>query len=168
MKKFINRLLVQLYQIPWVKKRWSNRFKAVESERIPWVPLTKPLAQCKVALLTTGGVHLKTDAPFDMEDKHGDPSYRKIPSNISPHELMITHDYYNHEDADQDINLVLPIDILHKSQQKKQVGPSTEFFYSFMGHIEEPHLSTLIHHTAKDVAQQLKAQHADIAILVPA
>ncbi|MBF0287678.1 MAG: hypothetical protein HQM14_07650 [SAR324 cluster bacterium] len=168
MKKIIKYLFVLLFQIPWIKKRWADNFKTVESERIPWVPLSKPLAQCKVALITTGGVHLRTDYPFDMEDTSGDPSYRKIPSNISPSELMITHDYYNHQDADQDINLVFPIDVLRQYQQKNRIGPSTEFFYGFMGHIEEPHLSTLIEHTAKEVTAQLKEQEADIVFLVPA
>ncbi len=80
---FINKLAVAFYRIPGVKDRWANNFNALESDTIPWTPLKQPLSQCKVALLTTGGVHLKTDPPFNMEDKEGDPTYRKSQELLS-------------------------------------------------------------------------------------
>jgi D-proline reductase (dithiol) PrdB len=166
--KLLNKIFVALYRLPWVKERWGNQFQAVKAETIPWTPLRKPLAKCKIALLTTGGVHLKSDPPFNMVDKDGDPTYRAIPANANPADLTITHDYYNHSDADEDINLVLPLDILREYQQMGVVGPSADFFYSFMGHIDGPHLPTLINQTSKAVAQALKKQGVDIALLVPA
>ncbi|MFH1625477.1 MAG: glycine/sarcosine/betaine reductase selenoprotein B family protein [Pseudomonadota bacterium] len=166
--KLTNRLLVGLYRVPWVKKRWVRRFQPLESSSIPWTPVTKPLDKCKVALLTTGGVHLRTDSPFNMDDKDGDPSYRKIPSTATPDQLTITHDYYDHRDADRDINLVFPIDILRKCQQEGLLGKSADFFYSFMGHIDGPHLKTLLDRTAKEVAVEMKEGGVEVAILVPA
>jgi D-proline reductase (dithiol) PrdB len=151
-----------------VRNRWADKFQAVSADGIPWTALSKPLSQCKVALVTTGGVHLKTDNPFDMFDTRGDPSYRQISSSVSPAELMITHDYYDHRDADEDINLVFPIEILRQCQREGLLGATADFFYGFMGHIEEPHVDTLINRTAKEVALQLKQQQADVVILVPA
>lgn len=168
MKRLLNKLAVTLYRIPWVKELWSRQFQAIESNSVPWTRLGKPLAECKIALLTTGGVHLKTDRPFDMSDKNGDPSFRKIPSSAAPKDLQITHDYYDHQDADQDINLIFPIDILKEMQRDGIIGESSDFFYAFMGHIEGPHLDTLIEKTAPDVARQLSHQNVDVALLVPA
>ncbi len=165
---FYNKMMVALYRNPLIKKLWSKNFNALESDNIPWSPLRKPLSQCKIALLTTGGVHLREDPPFDMEDKDGDPTYRKIPSTATQKDITITHDYYNHSDADQDINLVLPLEILRDAQQKGIVGESAEFFYSFMGHIDKHHIKTLVEQTAKDVAHHLKREKVDIAFLVPA
>ncbi len=162
------KLMLLLFRIPWVKNRWAERFEAVDSESIPWTPLKKPLPECRIALVTTGGVHLKSDPPFDMEDKEGDPSYRRIPSDAAPEDLMITHDYYNHSDANKDINLVLPMGVLRNLQDEGVVGPSTESFFSFMGHIDGPHLKTLVEKTSKEVAARLKEEAADIALLVPA
>ncbi len=116
LNSFLKPLLVALYSNPWVKKRWAQNFTAVKSDTIPWTPISKSLSECKIALLTTGGVHLKDDLPFNMEDKDGDPSFRRIPSSIDPSDLTITHDYYNHSDADKDINLVFPIEILRNLQ----------------------------------------------------
>jgi len=168
MSSIFNPLMLALFRIPWVKERWQKNFNALESTEIPWTPLSKPLSECKIALLTTGGVHLKDDVPFDMEDEDGDSSYRKIPSDTLPDDLMITHDYYDHRDADQDINLVLPVEPLETLQEQKLLGESATFFYSFMGHIAGPHLNTLVTQTAKEVAQSLKHDNVDIAFLVPA
>ncbi len=165
---FFNKIMVALYHIPWVRNRWANHFSAQESDTIPWTPLKKPLSICKIVLLTTGGIHLKSDTPFDMKDKYGDPTYRKIPSNAALKDITITHDYYNHDDADQDINLVFPIEMLWDAQQNGLVGESAEFFYSFMGHIDKHHIKTLKEQTAKAVAHQLKREKVDIAFLVPA
>lgn len=168
MNELLNKMMIFLYRIPWIKEFWSSRFSALESDTIPWTPLEKPLPQCKIALITTGGVHLKTDRPFDMEDKNGDPSYRKISSTATQNDLAITHIYYDHSDADKDINLVFPIDILREVQNAGLVGESAEFFYGFMGHIDAHHVQTLVEQTAKSVARQLKQAEVDIALLVPA
>lgn len=165
---WLNQLFVTLYRLPGVKEFWGHIFKTVQAEEIPWIPLTKPLSECTVALVTTGGVHLKTDTPFDMHDKRGDPSYRRIPSTVSQDDLTITHIYYDHRDADEDINLVLPLDVLRQCQMEGLIGPSAENFYGFMGHIEPPHVETLIDQTAKAVAQNLKQAQVDVVVLVPA
>ncbi len=165
---FLNTVLVAFYNNSWVKNHWAQNFNAIKSETIPWTLLSKPLSECKIALLTTGGVHLKNDIPFNMKDKDGDPSFRRIPSSIDPKELTITHDYYNHTDADKDINLVLPIETLRDAQQKGLIGKTSKFFYSFMGHIDNHHINRLVEKTAVDVSLELKKEKVDIAFLVPA
>lgn len=138
------------------------------AEEIPWTPLQRPLPDCRVALVTTGGVHLRSDPPFDMTDPEGDPSFRRIPAEAPPEALTITHDYYDHTDADQDRNLVLPMDVLKDLVAAGELQGTTPEFFSFMGHIEGPHLTTLIQKTALEAAREIKRQQADIALLVPA
>lgn len=162
-----NRLAMALYSIPRVKERWARMYQALEFDTVPWTPLAKPVNQCKVALLTTGGVHLKTDIRFNMEDTNGDPTYRIIPSITKPHELMVTHDYYDHRDADRDINLVFPIEIVQMCRQEDILGEPADNFYSFMGHVRGSHLRTLIKITSKEVAGRMKREGVNIAILVP-
>lgn len=58
-----------------------------------------------MALVTTTGVHLRTDRPFDL---NGDASFRVIPGRAAPHDLQITHQAYDRGDA-RDINLVFPL-----------------------------------------------------------
>src|SRR5207244_11884437 len=55
----------------------------------PWTPLRRPVASATVALVATGGVHLRTDPPFNP---HGDGGFRAIPRTAEPGDLQITQD----------------------------------------------------------------------------
>jgi D-proline reductase (dithiol) PrdB len=58
--------------------------------------------------------------------------------------------------------------VLRELQAEGIVGASSPYHYSFMGHIEEPHLTTLIQESAVEAAKEIKQQQVDIALLVPA
>lgn len=167
-RQIINRLFVAYFQIPWIKNRWAKKFQALNFDAIPWTPLTKKLSDCKIAIVTTAGVHLKNDKPFDMQDTDGDASYRAIPSESSFEDLMITHNYYDHKDADKDMNIVFPLEILRKFQTLGKIGASAKEFFSFMGHIQGRHVEKLMNSTAKEIALKLRAEGVDVAFLTPA
>jgi len=40
---------------------------------IPWTPLRRALEQCTIALLSTAGVALRGDKPFDQERERKNP-----------------------------------------------------------------------------------------------
>tara|TARA_B100000686_G_scaffold176183_1_gene183245 strand:+ start:584 stop:1096 length:513 start_codon:yes stop_codon:yes gene_type:complete len=164
----LDKFLVKLFRIPAIKNYWSRNFKALEFKNIPWTKLEKPLEECKIVLITTGGIHLKSDKEFDLIDPNGDSTFRRIPYNTNLKDLTITHKYYDHQDADRDPNLILPIEVLSELQSEGIVGPSCENHYSFMGHIREPHLTTLIKNNSVKAAKEISQQKVDIALLVPA
>ena len=137
------------------------------SKGIPWSQPVKPLKECRVAIVTTAGVHLKTDEPFDMFEEEGDATYRIIPSASTQDELMITHDYYEHIDADRDVNIIFPIHRLRDLAGSGYIGSVASNHFGFMGHIVGSLVSRLIHETAKEVAGKLKEDGVDIAIMVP-
>lgn len=164
-----NSVLVQIYKhLPWLRSRWARRRRFVEGRGIPWAPLTKPLAESVVALVTTAGVHLKSHEPFNMDDPDGDPSFRAIPSDVQRGDLTITHKYYDHSAADRDINVVLPLDRLRELAAEKRIGGLGPFVYGFMGHVDGLHLRTLMEATAPEVARLLKRDGVDAAVLTPA
>jgi D-proline reductase (dithiol) PrdB len=139
----------------------------LRKKKIPWTAPEKPLSQCKVALVTTAGLHHKDQHPFYMHDKMGDPTYREVSLTRDSDSIMITHDYYNHSDADRDINVVFPIDRLKELAAEGAIGSVAETHYSFMGHILDAHIRTLIGETAPEVALNLKSQSVDIVVLTP-
>ncbi|MBI2887642.1 MAG: hypothetical protein HYY02_10590 [Chloroflexi bacterium] len=137
-----------------------------ETEAVLWTPLTKPLRQCRVALVTTGGVHLKSQKPFDVTNDGYDWSYREVPSTTPTDELMVTHNHYNHAHVDQDINFMLPMDRFRELVQEGTVGELGPRCFSFSGYIQDP--QALAATTAKEVAALLKADAVDAAFLTPA
>lgn len=164
-----NALLVQAFKrIPWLAERWAKSHRFVEAEDIPWAPLGKPLREVCVAMVTTAGVHLKSQVPFDMEDPDGDASFRAFPSEVDKSDLTITHKYYDHSAADRDINVVLPIDRLRELRDEGVIGGIAPTLYSFMGHIDGPHLKTLMDETAPEVGDRLVRDGAEAVFLTPA
>jgi D-proline reductase (dithiol) PrdB len=164
-----NRLLVQLYRrVPFLVAHWARRHHFVEGREIPWVPVRKRVADSVIALVTTAGVHLKSHEPFNMDDPDGDPSFRAIPTDVQDGDLTITHKYYDHSSADRDINVVLPLDRLRELVAEKRIAGIGPFAYGFMGHIDGPHVRTLMENTAPEVARRLKADRADAVLLTPA
>ena len=164
-----NRVAVQLFRrLPWLGAAWARRRRVVESDSVPWTPMGKPVREAAVALVTTAGVHRRADPPFDMTDPDGDPTFRVVPVEASRAELTITHKYYDHSAADRDINVVLPIDRLHQLRKEGLIGGIAPILYSFMGHIDGPHLGTLMEQTGPKVAELLVRDGAEAVFLTPA
>ncbi len=154
-----DRLLAKLYtRFPVLVKRWAQTRPFVTNADTPWTPFLKELKEARLALVTTAGVHLRSDPPYNMEDREGDPTFRQIPSSTRVDDLMITHNYYDHRDADQDINLVFPLDRLKELESKGMIGGIAPRHLSFMGHI----LGRL------EAARMLKEDGVDAVFLTPA
>ena len=79
---------------------------------VPFTPFDRELSKSTIAIVTAGGVHLKAQEPFNIADELGDLGYREILPDVDSSQLMVTHHHYDHADADQDINVVFPIDVL--------------------------------------------------------
>ena len=140
----------------------------MEFSQSPWNEIDKPIYECRLALITTAGVHLKSQTPFNMKDPNGDPSYREIPADICASDLTITHNYYDHSDADRDINIVFPIERVQTLEESGDIGCINYRHFSFMGHITHHHIHTLVNDTVPIVVDMLKTDGVDIAILTPA
>lgn len=153
---------------PSLLDQWAKRTRFLEAVEIPWTPLKKPLSACRVALVTTTGVHMKSQPPFDMGDPEGDATFREFPIDTPKEALTITHDYYNHADADRDINVVLPVDRLKELASRRFIGEAASNCYSFMGHITGRHLNRLLEETAPAVAALLHRDSVDLVVLTPA
>lgn len=163
-----NRVLARVFTaFPALAARWARKLDAY-GEPIPWTTPRKPLPEAELAVVTTGGVHLRSQTPFDMGDPDGDPSYREIPVTSPREALTITHDYYDHRDAEEDLGLVLPVAELRELADAGALGALHPVAYSFMGHIQGRHLPTLVAKSAPEVARKLARAGVDYALLVPA
>jgi D-proline reductase (dithiol) PrdB len=168
MLRLKNRLFARIFTaLPFLAANWGKRLPT-DTDTIPWTPASVPLATATVALITTGGTHLRGDAPFNMLDPAGDPTMRRIPVSAAPADITITHDYYDHRDAQRDLNLVLPLDRLQDLVAAGIIGRLHPVAYGLMGHIDQPHITTLQEVTAPRIAAELREGKVDYALLVPA
>jgi len=163
-----NQLIAKIFTMfPSLARSAAAKVPPLRFDQTPWAPFVMPLAKAKVALLTTAGVHLRSDSPFDMTDSTGDPTMRVIPSSTSAADLMITHDYYDHSDADKDINIVFPIERLREMAAEGIIGSLAPRFFSFMGHIDENHFPRFLDDQLPKVAQMLLDDGADAVLVTP-
>lgn len=148
-----------------VQTRWVPEFRYVRNTSAPFVPFEKELAQAKGAIITTGGVFPKGQTPFQDNYGLGDPSYRELPRHTPVKDYMHYHEHYDHTQANQDINVIFPIERMEALVQDGTIGDLAETHFSFMGY--QPIAHPLQTRTAPDVARKLIAQQVDFVVLVP-
>lgn len=164
----------RIFGIPAVAQLWAKlaagRTKGVVdlSSGIPFARLPRPLSQGKVVLLTTGGIHLTDQQPFDMANPDGDASYREIPGDVALDQITITHKYYDHTDADADLNVIFPLAHFRDLVAQGIIGALAPRHFGFMGHIDGVQVPILNQETAPAVAAKLRADGVDFAFLTPA
>jgi len=128
----------------------------------PIAEVTKTLKDSKVGFITTAGVHLKKDTPFDTT---GDHTFRIIPGDIDFNDLTITHDHYDKGEALKDINCVFPLEILRNLKDEGYIKDVAPRHFGLMGYIPKIHL--LIGESAPKIGDMLVEDEVDIVLLSP-
>lgn len=124
-----------------------------------WTPLKKPLRQCKVAFITAGGIHKKSQTPYNTA---GDYTFREIPSDTPSSELMVTHGGFDNSDINKDVNAMFPIDRLRELVEEGFIGSLVPTFFGFMG--GGGNVDKFKTETGPTIAQRLKEEGTDVVI----
>jgi D-proline reductase (dithiol) PrdB len=131
---------------------------------VPFTPFEGELARSTVALVTAAGVHLKDQEPFNIADELGDLGYRILPEDVNSSDLMVTHHHYDHSDADEDINVVFPIDVLRDLQKDGFIRDVARKHVGYMGYTMQ--LKAMYEGTAREIANEIdKGSKADVVVL---
>jgi D-proline reductase (dithiol) PrdB len=128
----------------------------------PWTPLRKPLAQSKVALISSGGILFRDQPRFHREDA----SYRHIPKSATQSELDVWHFGYRTQDAKADHNCVFPLARMRELESAGVIRELADPTYSFMGGIYSAR--KVRDELAPRLVNELKRAHVDAFYLVPA
>jgi len=138
---------------------------------IPWKRLTKPLGESTVALVTSAGISLKSDPPFDMEREKqeptwGDPTFRAIPRETTSPDIDVNHLHINTSYILKDINVMLPLARMVELEQEGMIGRLAPTAFSFYGFQWES--TDFIDQAIAPMAETMKAEAVDAALLTPA
>lgn len=157
--------------VPGLTRRVVRAWIKREQPRpIPWTPLAKPLEDCKLALISTAGLVLKSDQPFDQDGERqnpwwGDPSYRTLSSTVTENDVRLCHLHVNPVYAEQDLNCIFPLRRLEELVAEGALGRLAPTHYSFMGYILRPQV--LLEESVPAMIRQLQAEEVDVVLLVP-
>ena len=121
-----------------------------------------PLAERRVAIVTSAGLHRRDDRNFSLRDL----SFRVIPGDIATADLVMTQSSVNYDRTgfQQDANVVFPIDRLRELENAEEIGEVADYHYAINGAGWLPHE---IEPTARELAGLLKEDGVNAVLLVP-
>ncbi len=145
---------------------WYHQYRFRPVEPLPWQASGPPPPRARVAVVTTAGVHLPSDPPFEKV-KGGDFSFRYIPADTPPGSLVCTHPSgaWDRSGVTTDMNVALPLHRLREMREGGEIGEVAPRHASFQGSITAP--MRLLRQTAPEVAQGLADDGVDVVILTP-
>jgi D-proline reductase (dithiol) PrdB len=122
--------MVHLSQMPDKLREVLINQELPEFETTPWAD-GPPLAERRIALIATSGLHRRDDPPFTA----GSGEYRIIPDDTDMDDLVMSHISTNFDRTGfyRDLNVVFPIDRLRELRDEGVIGSIASRHYSFMG-----------------------------------
>jgi D-proline reductase (dithiol) PrdB len=171
-----DRLYEHVYE--WQMHGYAGKGKW-EYEQGPFTPLDKPVAQTKLALLTSSGHFVAGDdpEPFGIENLtqeeailrindfiKSEPTLSAIPVDTPLDQLRVRHGGYDIRAAQADPNVALPIERLLELTSEGVIGELAPNVYSFVGATSQ---MSLIQEAGPVWVDMLKEQQVQAALLIP-
>lgn len=138
---------------------------------IPWTPMLKPLSEMRLSLVTSAGISLKTDPPFDMEREKreplwGDRSYRMLPKGTTEKDIQVHHLHINTSYIERDLNVMLPLARMAEFEREGIIGSLAPTAYSFYGFQWEN--TDFLHEAIEPMAVRMREEGVKAVFLTPA
>jgi len=129
-------------------------------EETPQLP-GPPLAERRIALISTAGLHRRGDRPFT--EQSGD--FRIISSDVADKDIVMSHISTNFDRLGfmQDVDVAFPINRLKELAEEGVIGSVAEFHFSFMGATPPDQMEPGV----REIVQTLKADNVSAVVLCP-
>ena len=154
-------------------KAWIKTFIPEEEFKgsIPWTPMSKPLNKTNFTLVTSAGISLKADPPFDMEREKreaiwSDRSYRAIPRGTTEEDIEVNHLHINTTYIKQDINVILPLARMAEFEKEKIIGRLAPTAYSFYGFQWQN--TDFLKEAIEPISKRMKSEGVEAVLMTPA
>jgi D-proline reductase (dithiol) PrdB len=133
------------------------------NDTTPFATLRRPLAQCRLAIVTTAGLHRRGDRPFGP----GEQTYRLIPADTPTADIVQSHTSLGFDRVAimRDVNVSFPIDRIRELVSRGVLGALGPQSYSFMGAQRE--VARIADETGPEVGRRLREEGVDVALVTP-
>lgn len=145
----------------------------------PFTAVTKPLGECRVALVTSSGHFVEGDdpRPFGVADMtqaeaeariseflRAEPTLSVVPTDTASNRLRVRHGGYPVGAVRKDHRVAMPIEHLASLARRGRIGELSPRAYSFVGATSQLRLRDRV---AAEWAETLRSDEVDLALLVP-
>jgi len=128
-------------------------------------PLSVPLAEASVALVTSAAITQVDQPPMDGENIEGDYTIRLLDIDTPVSDLRIWHTHFDVTAARADINVVYPINRLKEMAAEGRIGRVAAPSVSFMGYFSN--VFRIRDEVVPAVVEAVRSSGANAAVLVP-
>ena len=120
-----------------------------------------PLAQRRVAIITSAALHSRNEPPFPA----GSTGFRELASSMSAGDIVMSHVSINFDRAgfQRDINVVLPVDRLRELVAEGRIGSVAATHFTVMGSTDPAAMAE----AADGMAASMKADKVNAVVLTP-
>ena len=152
--------MVRLKDIPAGEREMLMNLEMPHFDSTPFVK-GKPLSEQRVAILSTAALQTRSDPVFSWRDT----SYRVIPSQTKPNDIIMSHVSVNFDRSgfQQDYNVCFPLDRLRELADGGVIGSVADYHYTILGANDPERLED----TARRLAGLMQRDAVDTALLVP-
>ena len=146
---------------------YANPYRYAHFEDVPFIPLRKPLSQCRVVLLTTAAPYQSdkgpqgAGAPYNAAVKF----YQVYSGDTSlDHDLRVSHVAVDRRQLTDDSNTWFPLPALRRALAQGWIGGLCDRFHGVPTNRSQRHTLEV---DAPEVLRRCQEDAADVAILVP-
>ncbi|HEY5724819.1 MAG TPA: glycine/sarcosine/betaine reductase selenoprotein B family protein [Methylomirabilota bacterium] len=133
------------------------------NDTAPFTRLATGLASCRLAIVTTAGLHRRADRPFGP----GEQGYRVIPAETPAADIVQSHTSlgFDRVPTMRDLNISFPLDRLRELVTRDELGSLAPYHYSFMGALRD--LRLIQDETGPEVGRRLRDEGVDAVLITP-
>lgn len=152
--------MARMEEIPEPTRSHIAALECPPPEGRPWVA-GPPLAQRKVAMVTSAALHARSEAPF----MPGSAEYRALPATLAPSDIVMSHVSINFDRSgfQRDLNTIYPIERLRALAAAGVIGGVAETHYSVMGSTDP----ATMEETAHAIVAGMRRERVEAALFLP-
>lgn len=150
----------------WRANEELNNYPFVENVYAPFTPMRRALPMLNLALISSAGAYIDGTAPFDMQARDGDTSFREIPIEVGAEDLLYAARGYDATAVRQDMNAQIPVERLQEYEANAVIGKLNNVWWSLNGYIPNARLAA--ENLAPQIADRLARYEVQAALLIPA
>lgn len=152
--------MARMEDLPEGEREMLRTIELPTFETTPFVR-GKPLSERRVAIISTAALQKRDDRIFDV----GENSYRIIPGDVEPNDVVMSHGSANFDRTgfQQDLNVCFPLERLHELAAEGFIGSVADFHYSVSGAVSPQRNEASV----REIARLMKQEAVDTVLLVP-
>src|SRR5574337_1100545 len=128
----------------------------------PWTPMVKPVRECRIALISSGGIYHASQEPFNPVKN--DLTFREIAKTADLADLTLSH-YSKNAGHVKGLNTIFPLERFRELEAQGLIRELASPAFTFMGRIFTR--TRLQKEMAPHLIGRLRELQVDAACLVP-